>query len=822
MREDTLKYFREELAPIIKNGADIWEDYVKNPSGETKEILQSIRDTKEELEFLSAFAYYLSTKAIHENNGEHHQIIEALLEKENDGRNSDAICIMLSSILFSDDPNIDNGAVISDHIIALYKEIVLHQEDFTHIYSMTSNKSTPKPDIPLYCWYLCRVLRFVSQVCPAYFAKENTYLSNPAFCVAVLADFRNEANSIPATSFMYNGLRIADPGCFCYTARRCYHFKMDSMDYQGAYDILYSWVNKKMVGEFKHIDRVFTLEDDAWRNDNPSWTIHMYTILSCLCSAIADMHSTASKQYAFFRDYSTQLATYHQNPENTSLSTSILKAHALINNRKYTEAKQIALSALDNPKFTIEERKEKLPINKKQTILLSSIISCAGILCNPNASNSADYNHNNTQLVQLIREFVAIGADFRGGQIYNTTAVLISRIFEHEKTQKLLSDEIIASLLCIQQLVPEIQRELRYDKCLKTKYITHNLDIDQSEEPPERNCPPIAYYTTLNNLKYLLEPVYADNHRCKPEPLSALQPKPDVLKAKNCLTMMHAHYMNDPREGITLLESLSDDIDKNSSIKNILFPKSYPTVFREQIFDNQFVFLKSFTDLVDQLNMWSVYGSDRSENTDSNGCCISIAPESFEMMLSISHLTHVLRDPDDNHDTDDLRLYKVAYVQNGKLCTGTSSLLVHYYAKLKVYVRQLNKVLTKIKNETERQQLTEFITSILQELLTPIIFLFKDSSYQAEKELRLIITRSRIKEDMKRISKTPQHPPKLYVNPYHQVFIEQIILGPKVNKPDEWIPHLQYELTEMWEKWPAKNGEKRVPSVRKSSINYRD
>ena len=60
------------------------------------------------------------------------------------------------------------------------------------------------------------------------------------------------------------------------------------------------------------------------------------------------------------------------------------------------------------------------------------------------------------------------------------------------------------------------------------------------------------------------------------------------------------------------------------------------------------------------------------------------------------------------------------------------------------------------------------------------------------------------------------------MNPYHQVFVDQIILGPKVNQPDNWIPHLQFELAKMWEKWPAKNGEKRVPSVRKSSINYRD
>ena len=811
MREDILRGFGEMLQPFPKAGAKIWKQYEKENSDNSKDILLSIRAAGTEIQFISAFTYYLFAKAEHEDDDEHRQIIDALQENENDARDSDRICLLLANILFSEDPNANDGSVISDHIITLYEEITLWRYEFIGLLTIDERSGAQAPEESPYCVYLYKVLRFVCRFCSAYFTSETSYLRDSIFCVAVLSNFRIAKKGIPAASYMYNGLHVADPGCFYSAASACYHFKMSTQNYQGAYDILYSWVNKKMVGEYKNVVRFFTLEDDEWRKNNLRKTKTMYTLLSCLCSAMADMQSTASRQYAFFRDYSTTLALRNPNNEAYTPTLGMLNIHALINNREYEESKMIAQSILD-----------KAEKQQKATILLSAIISYAGILCNHNTNNDTDDNNSKEQLVRLLHEFAAQDFDVKLGPVYASPAGLIFRIFEYIKTKEFFPSEVITSLLCTQHLVREIQRELRYDQCLRTVYITHDSEVDQTAEHEDRCCQPIAYYTSLSNLRYLFEPLYAENHRCKPKPLSDSNVAAGILTGKNCLTMMHAHYMNDPREGITLLDSLSDDIDKNSSDKNILIPKSFPTVFREQIFDNQFVFLKSFTDLVDQLNMWSMYGSDRSENTDSNGCCIRIAPESFEMMLSISHLTKILRDLDDDHDTDDLRLYKVAYVQNGQLCEGASSLLIHYYAQLKEQIRQMNTVLGKINDAAQRQQLMSFIVSTLQEILTPIIFLFKDAAYQAEKELRMIITRSRTKEDMERISKTPQNPPKLYVNPYHQVYVDQIILGPKVIQPDNWIPHLQFELTKMWESWPEKKYGKRVPSVRKSSINYRD
>lgn len=824
LREDIHRIFRELLQPFPKKGAKLWKLYEKENPGNSKDILLSIRTAETELDFVSAFSYYLFAKAEHEGDDEHRKVIDVLNNTIRDSRNSDRICWMLSYILLSEDPDANNGAVISDHIFKLHEEITLFQDAFISYLSVNEQSVASAPRNDAYCSFLYKVLCFVCQVCPTYFTQENTPLRDPIFCVAVLDNIRRGRNSIPAASYMYNGLSISDPGCFYVATSACYYFEMRKQNYQGAYDILYSWINKKMVGQYEKVSRTFTSADDGWRDSNPRYSQTWYTFLSSLCSAMADMQSTTSKQYAFFRNYSTELALHDTNSTIPTLTSRIFSINALNNNREYEKSQVLSQSILNH---LIEEMcKDKASDQQLSenitAALLGAIISNAGILCNPSADkdrstvHSADYYKD--QLVQLVCEFVELGIHHEASPLSR----YIFRIFENNKAQMYLSAEVIAALLCIFQLVREIQQELRYDQCLQTVYKTHDPEIDQAAENQRCCCKPIAYYTTMSNLKYLLEPVYADNHRCRPRPQSEFSGKPEQLKGKNCLTMMHAHYMNDPREGITLLDSLSDAIDKNSDSKNLLFPKSFPATFREQIFDNQFVFLKSFTDLIDQLNMWSMYGSDRGENTDSNGCCISIAPESFEMMLNISHLTKILRDPDDNHDTDDLRLYKVAYVENGQLCGSASALLVHYYAQLKKQVLLLNHVLVKTKNETERKHLMALIVSVLQEVLTPIIFLFKDASYQAEKELRLIVTRSRTREDMERIRQTPQNPPKLYVNPYHQVYIDQIILGPKVSQPDSWIPYLQFELTKMWESWPEEKYGKRVPSVRKSSINYRD
>ncbi len=335
----------------------------------------------------------------------------------------------------------------------------------------------------------------------------------------------------------------------------------------------------------------------------------------------------------------------------------------------------------------------------------------------------------------------------------------------------------------------------------------------------------IAYYTSLANAKYLLDRTLPDEQKNDQPTTEDPDEWPDAPKtpsqARNRLTMMHVSYMNDPNEGHTLLHALYHAVEDNKS-KNHLFRNTDASVFFRKLLDEKFVFMKSFTRLIDQLNMWTTYASDRSTGSDSNGCCICIAPETFEMMIDTPQEStgnkHLEKNQDDYH------LYRIAYLSDGKLDVpgdqngqaGNIAEIEEHYLKLQDLFRNLNELLDQHGKDINRS----LIWNGLSRSLAFIAFLFKDASYSAEKELRLIITRDR--DNRRQIKLTDGTPHKLFIMPPHQIFVDQIILGPKLTSQDQWIPYLQYKLADMWESWPASMGEPRTPKVRKSKISYRD
>lgn len=336
----------------------------------------------------------------------------------------------------------------------------------------------------------------------------------------------------------------------------------------------------------------------------------------------------------------------------------------------------------------------------------------------------------------------------------------------------------------------------------------------------------IAYYTTLANAKFLLERTLPDEQKTNQSQAEDPNEWHDIPKtppqARNRLTMMHVSYMNDPNEGHTLLHTLYHTVeDNNRKIKNHLFRNTDASVFCRKLMDEKFIFMKSFTRLIDQLNMWTTYASDRSTGSDSNGCCICIAPETFVMMLDTPQKSTDSKQLEKNQD--DFHLYRIAYLSDGQLDVpgdrnhqaDNISEIQMLYDNLKALFEELNELLDK-----ENTSSMSHIWAGLSRSLAFIAFLFKDASYSAEKELRLIITRDR--DNRQQIQLTEGQPPKLFIMPPHQIFVDQIILGPKLTSQDKWIPYLQYKLADMWESWPASLGEPRTPKVRKSKISYRD
>lgn len=301
----------------------------------------------------------------------------------------------------------------------------------------------------------------------------------------------------------------------------------------------------------------------------------------------------------------------------------------------------------------------------------------------------------------------------------------------------------------------------------------------------------IAYYTSLKNLNYLLEEIPLANN---PE------------KKMNSFTMMHAKYMNDPEEGLVLLRKLKDVLPEK------------PEYLRNELYDQKFVFIKSFTDLIDQLNMWTMYGSDISLGNDCNGCCVCIAKETFDMMTGDA-LFGGKQDKSaklNSRFEDDFHLYSIAYMDEKNIYVNNKKNL-----EIKRSYSQLESLLKKLQLSQKTLSIkdSEIITNCIVRLLGEIMFLFKDFSYYMEGESRLIITRD--VNDYDEIKTTAQTPPKLFINPPYQVYPEKIILGPKVEDVDYWMPHLQYELSKIRTKWVCNKDKEYKPVVRSSNINIR-
>lgn len=657
---------------------------------------------------------------------------------------------------------------------------------------------------------------FVILLHPGFFAEPfNMFLIDSSTFRAVMVDLcMRHSLPIEIEDYFGSALDVDDSRMYYRVTKDIYTIFRKKWDLQTAYDVLYSWIEQKSCGGISYSPEKHTGEAQ-WRKEHPEAVLTLWTNMCYLCYMIAGLQNPASWQGRAFRRVAISCAKKVLEAEYSFRYPYGRCMHVLRNMREYGLAADAAAKLLDTPP-TLAKKGDEITELRHLSELISARI---GWFCQPKGQDELPDSRNSDgdnidQLRELVERFIRIimKPGKKNSNIDADKQILdICRTIASQQTEA--AESIIVFLLCIRHLALEIKRELRYVGCIQTVY-DPRIGAPECKAADKVHKPSaIAYYTTLGNLKYLMEPVYAKDPKSRPVPIKDLEEPAGSVQGKNCLTMMHAHYMNDPSEGITLPQALSGWIDERSPFKNLLFRTHAPSDFREQLLDGQFVFLKSFTDIIDQLNMWSIYSSDRNGGSDSNGCCICIAPETFEMMLQ----SQIIEEQDDQ---DDLQLYKVAYLRNNQIANKDQQELSHYFELLKTLVQELNDTLVRLPNRSG--QLLDRVVAILQEILTPIIFLFKDASYRAEHELRLIVTRSRTREDMERISKTPQTPPKLYVNPYHQIFVEQIILGPKVKQPDVWIPHLQFELTKMWEHWPEKQYGKRVPSVRKSSINYRD
>lgn len=264
-----------------------------------------------------------------------------------------------------------------------------------------------------------------------------------------------------------------------------------------------------------------------------------------------------------------------------------------------------------------------------------------------------------------------------------------------------------------------------------------------------------GYYTTLNSIKYLLED--------------------DQENRMHRISVFDARHMNDPNEGKILIDFLNKD--NNISSKE--------TDRRRISYENEYVFLKSFTTKVDSLPMWVQYSDD------GKGCFISVKSETFTegQNLVYSKQEKEIREM---LIEDEYQIYRVAYFDGQNFTTSDGICITEQIENLKKLYEKVYEVYEEnsIGEENKRKNLDEVVNVILSRLK----YLIKKDDYKNEDEIRILFLRTGREEDVEYTNATGDQFPKLFVRMKVPVKIREVILGPKVRNGKDSSAYIYKKL----------------------------
>jgi hypothetical protein len=278
----------------------------------------------------------------------------------------------------------------------------------------------------------------------------------------------------------------------------------------------------------------------------------------------------------------------------------------------------------------------------------------------------------------------------------------------------------------------------------------------------------IVYYTKLSNLRLLFE----DEKDCS---------------TQYRIPLFHAYHMNDPQEGRILYNFLNNTSESTSKT---------PGRFT---YEENYVFLKSCfsypkkdgeSHLREFLPMWVQYGDE------AKGCCVVLNSKTF----------------------DECTLRRITYLSDEWKCdNGKMNILLEDFREA---YNKTEKICKEIQENTSKEihqnaeKCTLEIQSILKYIVSQIAYLFKHDSYKHENEVRLIKTLS--ESSLTETKHIPGEIPKTYIYNNSQTFIDEIILGSKVNNPENYIPFFCIHGRKMW-----KGHSKDQIKITHSAIQYR-
>jgi tetratricopeptide (TPR) repeat protein len=245
---------------------------------------------------------------------------------------------------------------------------------------------------------------------------------------------------------------------------------------------------------------------------------------------------------------------------------------------------------------------------------------------------------------------------------------------------------------------------------------------------------------------------------------SSLSAVKSLLMDKSKFRLSEGNLMNDPSEGTELLKYLDCEFppsDKNYSDSEIYFPKP---------------FIGSFVtnDKNDDLNMWRFYGKENG--TEARGCAITLKLIDF-----INDIRNSLAKNEEDilKHKSDINFYRVAYIEKDTQKFFIPNLLEE--------TTEINELIIKLKDKVCKYS-GENINS-LEKYLNTIVFLFKRDDYKNENEVRLVVQGVEFEKKYN----MDVSPPKVYIELESiDNIIEQVTLGPKVEKASEWATAFHY------------------------------
>lgn len=273
----------------------------------------------------------------------------------------------------------------------------------------------------------------------------------------------------------------------------------------------------------------------------------------------------------------------------------------------------------------------------------------------------------------------------------------------------------------------------------------------------------IAYYTSSDVFSYML-------------PARCTGSKADRLGR---LTVMHLSYMNDPNEGQTLRKALTGTQygAEKKGRKSLNVP---------------YVFVKCFSPRVDYLPMWEMYGDH------AKGCCLVINWTATKKRKL---------------DAEPI-LYRVCYLrkENDRYLASSADneqLSSHSCEFINEQLQQLQELVPHLPADAD-PRFVDMVRSDFDDLLGRVLYLFKDSSYSYEQELRVIY------QTKDNILHTDGDKPWLFVQTPFPLQLDEVILGPKFPDVSTRVPYLQEQIDKMCEKTGTE-----MPRITLSEIDYR-